>query len=147
MKTTFDRLTRDELIGRIHSLNENSAAQWGKMNVCQMIKHCILWEEMILGKKRYKRAFIGRLIGKAVLKRVLKNEAPIMRNASTIAEFVVTGNGDFSTEKAKWIALLEGHANFPNPGFVHPFFGKMKKEQIGYLAYKHIDHHLRQFNS
>jgi len=37
--------------------------------------------------------------------------------------------------------------SFPDYSFVHPFFGKMTKEQIGYHAYKHIDHHLRQFNS
>jgi len=29
---------------------------------------------------------------------------------------------------------------------MHPFFGKMTKEQVGYLAYKHTDHHLWQFN-
>lgn len=31
--------------------------------------------------------------------------------------------------------------------FMHPFFGKITREQIGYLAYKHDDHHLRQFNA
>ena len=64
MKSIVDQSTRDELINRISSINENSTAQWGKMNVCQMLKHCILWEEMLLGKKQYRQSFLGRLFGK-----------------------------------------------------------------------------------
>jgi hypothetical protein len=146
MKTVFDQATTDELIRRIDSITPNSAARWGKMDVSQMFRHCILWEEMILGKKKYKRAFIGRLFGKMVLKKVLKDEKPIMRNTPTISEFKVTGSGDFDSEKAEWIGLIKGHAHFSNHDFVHPFFGKMTKEQIGIMAYKHTDHHLRQFN-
>ena len=36
MKTIFDKTTRDELIYRIDSLNENNTPQWGKMNIYQM---------------------------------------------------------------------------------------------------------------
>ena len=146
MKSTFDKTTRDELIGRINMLNENSRAQWGRMNIYQMLKHCTLWEEMISGRKKYKRVFLGRLFGKMALKSVIKDEQPMRRNAPTIREFVIKGNGDVLSEKAKWISLIEEHARFFNPDFVHPFFGKMTKEQIGVFAYKHTDHHLRQFN-
>jgi len=135
------------LISRIAMLHENSTAQWGKMNVYQMIKHCTLWEEMASGKKKYKRVFIGRLFGKIALKELLKDENPIRRNMPTLPEFKTGGNGGISPERAKWIALIEEYAHFSNPAFVHPFFGKMTKEQIGHLAYKHSDHHLRQFNS
>lgn len=146
MKTIFDKTTRDELINRINALTENSMAQWGKMTIYQMLKHCTLWEEMILGKKKYKRVFIGRLFGKMALKGLIKDESPLRRNTPTIPEFRIRDNGNVASQRMKWIALLEEHAHFSNPGFVHPFFGKMTKEQIGYLAYKHTDHHLRQFN-
>jgi hypothetical protein len=148
MKTIFDKTTRDELINRINTLNENSTAQWGKMNVYQMLKHCTLWEEWISGEKKNKQAFIGRLFGKMALKSILKDESPLRRNAPTIPGFKIRENhGDVAAQRAKWIALIEEHAHFSNPGFVHTFFGKMTKEQIGYMAYKHADHHLRQFNS
>jgi hypothetical protein len=148
MKTTFDKVTRDALISRINTLNENSTAQWGKMNVYQMIEHCIRWEEMQSGKIVCKQAFIGRLFGKMALKSMLKDESPLRRNTPTSPELrVLETEGDVPAEKAKWIALIEANANASNPGFVHPFFGKMTKDEIGYLAYKHIDHHLRQFNS
>ena len=45
MQTIFDKTNRDELIKRINALNENSKAQWGKMNICQMLKHCIKWRK------------------------------------------------------------------------------------------------------
>ena len=147
MKTIFDKSTRDELISRINKLDESSPIQWGKMSVYQMLKHCTLWEEMSHGRKKYKRAFIGRLFGKVALKMLLKNEDPMSRNAPTIPELRVTGTGDVAAEKRKWVALLEEYEHFSNADFVHPFFGKITKEQTGYLAYKHTDHHLRQFGS
>jgi len=147
MKTIFDKATREELISRIGTVNENSTAQWGKMNTYQMLKHCSLFEEMALGKIKYKRVFVGRLFGKMALKKVLKDDAPLTRNTPTLAELRIKGNGDVSTEKTRWIGLLGEYEHFNNPDFIHPFFGKITKEQIGQLAYKHADHHLRQFNS
>jgi hypothetical protein len=148
MKTIYDKTTRDALIDRINTLNENSAAQWGKMNVYQMIEHCIRWEEMISGEIVCKQAFIGRLFGKMALKGMLKDESPLRRSTPTSPELRITETGgDVVAGKEKWITLIEQNSNSSNPGFIHPFFGEMKKEQIGYLAYKHIDHHLRQFNS
>ncbi|MDR3697396.1 DUF1569 domain-containing protein [Mucilaginibacter sp.] len=146
MKTVFDKTTRDELITRIDTLNEQSAAKWGKMNVYQMIKHCRLWEEMISGELKCRRSFPGRLFGKMALKGFLKDDDPPGRNTPTAPELKVKeGSGDVVAEKKKWIAMIEENAHFSNPYFIHPFFGKMTKEQVGCLAYKHIDHHLRQF--
>ena len=147
MKTIFDKTTRDALIARINTLTENSTAQWGKMNVYQMLKHCTLWEEWIASNKKHKQQFIGRLFGKMALKNVLKDDAPLRRNTPTLSELRIKDNGDVESEKKKWIALIEQNANFSNPDFVHSFFGKMTKEQVGQMAYKHTDHHLRQFNS
>jgi hypothetical protein len=146
MKSLFDKATRDELIARIHLLNENSTARWGKMNVYQMLKHCTLWEEMLLGKKQYRQSFLGRLFGKIALKNMLKDE-PIKPNLPTVPSFKITGNGDVAAAKTEWIKLMEEHGRQKNNGFVHPFFGKLTAEQAGRIAYKHIDHHLRQFNS
>lgn len=150
MKTIFDKATRGELISRINTLNENCTAQWGKMNIYQMLRHCTIWDEWILGKNKplYKQAFIGRLFGKMVLKKFTKDEKPMDRNVPTSVEFKVKEkNGDIAMERQKWIALIEEYEHYSNPGFIHDFFGKMTKEQVGLLAYKHTDHHLRQFNS
>jgi hypothetical protein len=145
MKSMFDQSTREELISRINLLDENSTAKWGKMSVYQMIKHCTLWEEMLLGKKQYRQSFLGRLFGKIALKNMLKDE-PIKPNLPTVPSFKIKDNGDVAKAKATWISLIAEHGKGENAGFVHPFFGKLTAEQAGRIAYKHIDHHLKQFN-
>ncbi|MGZ3755308.1 MAG: DUF1569 domain-containing protein [Mucilaginibacter sp.] len=148
MKTVFDKTTRDELVTRINSLNPDNKAQWGKMNVYQMLKHCVLAEEMYLGKKAYKRSFLGRLLGQMALKGMLKDEKPMGKNAPTAAAFKISEtSGDIPAEKAKWIALIENYEHYTAPEFTHWFFGKMTREQLARFTYKHADHNLRQFNS
>jgi hypothetical protein len=146
MKSIFSEITRHELISRINSLNESNTAQWGKMNVSQMIKHCTQWDKMALGKQKYKQSFIGKLFGKMALKDMLKDE-PIKKGLPTVPSFKIKEYVNFTEERAKWIRLLEEYEHFSNGDFIHPFFGAMTKEHTGYLAYKHIDHHLRQFNA
>jgi hypothetical protein len=148
MKTIFDKTTRDALIARINSLDENSTAQWGTMNVYQMLKHCVIAEEMYLGKTIHKRMFLGRLLGQSILKKMLKDETPMSRNAQTAAAFKVSQTtGDIAAEKKEWIGLIEEYANYQPPYLVHWFFGKMTPEQVGQFVYKHTDHHLRQFGA
>lgn len=147
MKTVFDKATRDELIRRIATLNADSNAQWGKMDVFQMMRHCTLWDEMIIRGAAHKQVFIGRLFGRMALKSITKDDQPLRRNTPTLPTLKITGAGDVPAERTKWMALVEQYARYSHNGFIHPFFGKMTKEQIGILGYKHADHHLRQFNS
>ena len=146
MKSIFDKTIRDELIARINSLNEKSTAQWGKMNVSQMLKHCTKWDEMALGKKKYKQSFIGKLFGKRALKDMMKDK-PMKKNLPTVPSFKIKETANVEEEKMKWVKLMDEYNQFSNDNFIHPFFGPMTKEDIGLMAYKHADHHLRQFNS
>ncbi len=84
------------------------------MNVYQILKPCTQWQEMMLGKKKYKRAFLGRLFGKKALEDLIKDEKPMKRNLPTLAEFKIKGTGDVASEREKWIALIEEHAHCPN---------------------------------
>jgi len=95
------------------------------------------------GKKRYKRVFLGWLIGKATLKNFPEDEAPMPRKAPTSAGFIITETkGDVLAERDKWIALIGEYATF-NLEVTHCFFGKMTKEQIDYFTCRHTDNHLR----
>lgn len=146
MKSVFDIATREELATRINSLSRQHQAHWGKMNVYQMIKHCTLCEEMMLGKMKIKRVFIGRLIGGMLLKKVLKDESPFGKNSPTSPLLkTLHESGDIEQQKKEWLNRLEQYASYTDPDFVHPFFGPMTRDQIGFFAYKHVDHHLRQF--
>ena len=89
---------------------------------------------------------MGKLFGKIVLKKMIKDEKPFDKNIPTSSQFKAKDlNGDLEKEKAKWISLIKEYENYQNPNFVHDFFGKMTKEEIGILVHKHCDHHLRQF--
>lgn len=149
MKTVFDKPTREDVIRRIESLSENHLAQWGKMNVHQMTRHCIIWDEWVQGKYKpvYKQALIGKIFGKRVLKNHTKDERPLPKNMPAGKAFEVKeADGDLARQKQDWIELIKAYENYSNPGFIHDFYGKMTLEQIGILAYKHADHHMRQFN-
>lgn len=148
MKTIFDSAVREELMMRINSLSEVNKAQWGKMNVFQMAKHNTYWNGWILGKDHhsYKQAFVGKIFGRIALKKMINDENPFDKNIPTSSQFKVKEvNGDLEAEKLKWVSLTKTYEKYENPSFIHDFFGKMTKEQIGILAYKHSDHHLRQF--
>ena len=146
MKSTLDNNTREELVGRINSLTQQHQANWGKMNVYQMLKHCTLCEDMNLGNMHIKRVLIGRLIGGMFLKKILKDDAPFGKNSPTSGLLkIAESSGDIEQQKREWISRLSQYAGYDKAGFVHPFFGKLSKEQVGRLSYKHADHHLRQF--
>jgi hypothetical protein len=63
---------------------------------------------------------------------LIKDEKPVNRGLPTLPEFKIRGTGDVASERDKWIALIEEHANCSNPDFVHPFL-ENDKRTIGYL--------------
>ena len=149
MKTIFDETTREELIHRINSLNKSSTRQWGTMTLFQMMKHCTFWDEWIQGKGdfTYKQSFFGLIFGRMALKGTVNNDRPMKRNMPAGDLAAKEKVGDVENQKKLWIERVSDYASYSNPDFVHDFFGRMTKEEIGILAYKHADHHLRQFSS
>jgi hypothetical protein len=149
MKSIFDIDTRTEILNRIDNLNQESKAAWGQMTVAQMVKHCALCEEYYHGNLLVSRSFLGRLIGKMVINKTLKDDQSMLqKNAPTSPQFRVNNNiGNLEAEKEQWKSLIEQYASFNKAYFMHWFFGKMSKEQLGQFIYKHCDHHLRQFRS
>jgi hypothetical protein len=148
MKTMHDKSTRDELINRINLLHENVQGLWGKMNAYQMTKHATIWNEWVLGKNNptYKQEFLGKVFGRIALTSNTKDDRPMSKNMPAGKAFTVKeSEGDFVGQKEHWKQLLTEYEHFSNERFIHDFFGKMTKEQIGIFAFKHNDHHLRQF--
>lgn len=148
MKSIWDADVREEVTSRIRSLDDETKGRWGKMNVFQMLRHCILWDEMVLNNVRYKRPLIGILFGQFFLKKELSGDAPMRKNSPTIPDLIIREtSGNVAAEKQAWIALVNAYANYTlaDYAFVHPFFGKMTREQLGRFVYRHTDHHLKQF--
>ena len=147
MKSVFDPNARGELIHRIGKLAASDKPLWGKMDVSQMVRHCVLWQQWVLEGKQLKRVLLGRLIGGMALKKEMGSEEMRKNNPSSL-ELIVTDSGiDLDRERETLVGLVRGYGayRYPAGGFIHPFFGKMSMEEIGCFAYKHLDHHLRQF--
>ena len=112
-----------------------------------MIKSIV--NEWVLGTKDfvYKKEFIGKIFGKIALKSNTKDDKPLGKNMPagkvlTVREKV----DDLTTLKSIWIERIKSYESYSNDNFIHDIFGKITKEQIGVFAFKHNDHHLRQFS-
>ena len=142
----LDPIERNALIARITTLTGTEKPLWGKMNVSQMMEHCIGWEEMMAGNRKIKRVLLGYLFGKIAMKSMIGDDKPLKPGTPTLKELVIEEVKDsFDKQKEKWIGLLNGYQHTRTTAYVHPFFGKMTREQTARMAYKHTDHHLRQF--
>jgi len=150
MKDMFQNTTISEIANRIESLSPDSQAEWGKMNASQMLRHCSESIEITYGVRQPKQRFIGKLIGRIILKSSIKDDKPIAKNIATHPDYVVTETDGFTREKSRFLNLL---MQYPQQvaeqisGRVHPFFGAMNAEEWSKLNYKHFDHHLRQFGA
>jgi hypothetical protein len=148
MKNLFDKDTYSEIISRINALTPNSQGQWGKMKPAQMLAHCKEAFKVPLSDKKMPRMFIGLLLGWA-FKKKLYNEEPWKRNLPTAPNFIIKDERDFEKEKQELVDMINRFHN-AGPGNVgkypHPMFGTFTSTQWGQSMYKHLDHHLMQFN-
>ncbi len=150
MSTILDKSTSEIIIQRVRNLTEYSEARWGKMDVVQMLVHCNESSKMAIGTKKLKRMFLGRIFGRMVLKKALKDNTPIKKNSPTVPGLIVKSRKNFSKEKDDFIRVLSTLGMMKIEDFndkVHPFFGKMTGKEWGLLMFKHFDHHLKQFGA
>lgn len=138
---------RDELAARIRSLQPDSHRQWGKMSVIQMLEHCRLFDDWIQSGEPNRQTLIGKLVGRAVLRRMLRPDKAMARNVPTMPELMAAGAADFAAAQAGWLTSLEAYADYDADVFVHDFFGPLSYEELGAFVWKHSDHHLKQFGA
>ncbi len=147
MKSLLNQSDRQEIISRIRALTSDHQAQWGVMDVSQMLAHCQRPLELALRETKPPRTLMGRIIGPMAKKEVF-GERPFKRNGYTPPQFKVTGPQEFKPNKDKLIALIERFPlEMPKVSLAHPFFGPMPLEQWGEGSYKHLDYHLGQFGA
>jgi len=145
MKSLFNEETYNELLNRIENLNDNTQANWGKMNVGQMAWHCQGPFNIMLEKNDY--GMKPSWFAKVFFKKSLYNDKPWRKGLPT-AKFLKTQElKDLRTEKAKLLTLInEAHAQRDKVEWApHPAFGYFSAAQWGQMQYKHLDHHLKQF--
>lgn len=149
MHSLFEKQATQNILTRLNTLNPSSTAQWGKMNVSQMMAHCSAALEVATGQKFPPRLLLGKILS-PFFKQNFFNHQPFAKNSPTDKSFIITDNRDFNHEKNKLTALIQQFADggaekcTTHP---HSFFGKLSPEQWSIGMYKHLDHHLQQFGS
>jgi len=144
VKNLFDANVKLDIISRINKLTPQSQAQWGKMNVAQMLAHCQMPLGVATGKHTLKRNFLLSLIG-PFFKKQLFNQTPFKRNLPTDKSFIIANPQEFEKEKQNLIDMVNSFSATAMSGEPHPFFGKLTKEEWSKGTWKHLDHHLQQF--
>ncbi|TCJ14142.1 DUF1569 domain-containing protein [Flaviaesturariibacter flavus] len=146
MNDLFNPESARRLLDRLYRLQPEQPPLWGKMNAAQMLTHCQAPFATYFGELHLRRSLMGLLFG-PLAKRRLLSDKPWPHSLPTAPEFIVTDVRDFAEEQEKLAAQIErfsGSSILLHPPR-HPFFGKMSAQEWSRLAYKHTDHHLRQF--
>jgi hypothetical protein len=147
IKDLFDPAVKQDILERINNLTATSERKWGKMDVAQMLAHLQPPIEVAYGTRIVKGNFLIKLMV-PLFKNTLYNEKPWKTGLPTDKSFIMTGEAkDFESEKNKLLGLVEKFCEPAVRDTPHPVFGKMTKKQWSNAAWKHIDHHLRQFGA
>lgn len=147
MKTLFNKSDLEEILGRVNKLTPTTKALWGKMNVSQMLAHCVVGMKSGTGDIKIERPLFAKILG-GFFKKGFVGPKPFPRNSPTGKEFIVGGEKEFNTEKELLISLINkfymgGENNVTK--HEHGFVGKLTPTEWGVVMYKHLDHHLNQF--
>jgi hypothetical protein len=138
-----------QLIARLGELRPDSPRRWGTMTPGEMLCHLGDAAALILG-----RAGSGSGAGRSrpLVKWIaLYSPVPWPRGAKTAPQINprVAGSkpGDFEKDRDRAVEGLRALASAPATAFpsTHAFFGAMTARDWQRWAYRHTDHHLRQF--
>jgi len=148
MKSVFTEEGSQGLIHRINQLNPETKANWGKMNVGQMLAHCNVTYELLFTDKHAKPEGVKKWMLKFFVKPIVVGDKPYTRNGRTAPAFLITDPKEFKTEKNRLIEHIEkvqelGEEHFDNKE--SHSFGILRKREWNNMFYKHLDHHLGQF--
>jgi hypothetical protein len=142
----FESTAAQEVLSRLGHITATTPANWGKMNAAQMMAHCQAPFKVYFGEMKMKRSLIGYLFGN-MAKKKLFGPKPWARNLPTAPEFKIAGEREFREEKQKLVAYIHRFAEegYTVTATTHPFFGRLSSQEWAMLAYRHLDHHLKQF--
>lgn len=145
----FTKDVTNNVISRIEKLSPDSEGKWGKMDVAQMLAHCNVSYEMVYENKHPKPNAFMKLILKLLVKGKVVNATPYKPGGPTAPAFIIKDQKDFHAEKIRLIDFISktqqlGESYFD--GKKSHSFGSLTKEEWNNMFYKHLDHHLKQFD-
>lgn len=149
MKDIFTKPVAEEVIARINALETKSQPQWGKMSVDQMLAHCNVAYEAVYENTHPKPKGFQKWLMKTFIKKIVVGEKPFKKNSRTAPQFLITDDKDFKAEKERLIDYINKTQELGGDHFNNKeshSFGPLSKNEWNNLFYKHLDHHLTQFD-
>ena len=139
----------EEIKVRILRISEESKPKWGKMNAAQMFRHCnrilqVGFGQIVLPKTHFLIKKIG-ILTKSEMK-IFNNGIP--PNMPTFRQVITDENCNFEKSREELLAAIDEFAEKSVKNNLlsdHALFGRMTKEDWGFMEYKHLNHHLKQF--
>jgi len=154
MKTLSRARDREQILHRLRHLQPNTVARWGRMTAPQMVCHLTDALRNLLGERPVQsKVGAPTLVGKTLVKWVaLYTPLPWPRGMKTRPEAdQLIGGTPPSSRFSDDVASLEraiqrflvvvGEGRLP----AHYLFGSLTQMEWSRWAYRHMDHHLRQF--
>lgn len=143
---------KQELLPAINALNENATAAWGKMNAWQMIEHLTQLLDVSSGRLHFDvltpaeqlPAYKAFLLSDKLFRENTKAPQNIIGNepSTVICASFGEAKEKLATALTNFFDYFSVHSN---PATNHPSFGTLHYDEWIQLHYKHVLHHLRQF--
>ncbi|HEV7839084.1 MAG TPA: DUF1569 domain-containing protein [Gemmatimonadaceae bacterium] len=144
-KSLSDARTRQDLLARLERLKPETTPLWGKMSAPQMLAHVGDW--MLMARGELKTASKNLPFRYPVVKQLLIYWLPFPKGVPTAPELLSRRPAAWSAECAAVRRYVESFGDrVPKAAWPeHPAFGRMSSRAWNVLAYRHTDHHFRQF--
>jgi uncharacterized protein DUF1569 len=144
-RSLSNALARKELLERLERLTPEATPLWGTMTAPQMLAHLADW--MLMAKGERKVALRNLPVRYPPLKQLLIYWLPFPKGVPTSPELIGRKPLEWAIERAAVRKHVQSFEKL-DPKMIwpeHPVFGKMTPQAWCVFAYRHMDHHLRQF--
>jgi len=146
MQSLWNAADRQGLFQRLDRLGPDAPARWGKFTATKMLAH--VNDALRMSSGTLETSLKRTPLRYPVLKHLVVYVAPWPKGVPTVPELLSRGSGaEWDAECAAFPTAVDGFVNRPRDARLplHPAFWKLSRHAWGRLAWRHIDHHFRQF--
>jgi len=146
MHTLFDDDARAGIRARLDRLTAQQRPLWGKMDAGRMVVH--LTAQLRAGLGELQCAPKKTPMNNWLMRRLVIYVIPWPKGTPTAPEFLTQPTSTWDEDVAALRSAMDRFAARGEGGpwtTDHPAFGRLTGRMWGVLAWRHMDHHLRQF--
>lgn len=151
MGTIANERTLEQLVSRLQQLEPTSERNWGTMSAGEMLCHLGDAGDSVLGRRIPPGAVPPNPLPRPMVWLLLYSPIPFPKGVETRPGVNPKKEGtrpaEFAQDRARVVEGLQALAVSPAEKLspTHFRFGKMSRNAWHHWAFKHVDHHLRQF--